>query len=301
MDLSNQRQSVIEWNDAQNDVLFMRWSDSQEAIGNASKLIIGAGQACLFVYEGQVREVYEEEGGVDLQATDLPFWRRVLELMHDTQESHQAGIYFFRPEVANRPWRTVAPIRYLDPVYNIALGLQAFGRYSLRIAKPKIFFTDVVAGGSVYGAADMHKLLVSRLAPGIAQYLVKARLSYTDIDARHEEISTEVMHALAPLLNDLGLELSDLHIEGLELDDDTQARIARIAQMDVKTRAVAGIDTGVGFDKNLKAVFEDAQSQSADVEEAIESKLSTLKRLYESGLISEAEYVDKRRALIEQL
>ncbi|MGE4511090.1 MAG: antifreeze protein, partial [Sulfurimonadaceae bacterium] len=52
--IKRQLRSVIEWKDMEEDALFYRWSENGDEIKNASKLIVGPGQGCIFVYEGRV-------------------------------------------------------------------------------------------------------------------------------------------------------------------------------------------------------------------------------------------------------
>jgi membrane protease subunit (stomatin/prohibitin family) len=40
-------------------VLFQQWEGNGDELKNASKLIVGPGQGCIFVYEGKVKGVYE--------------------------------------------------------------------------------------------------------------------------------------------------------------------------------------------------------------------------------------------------
>src|SRR3569623_211947 len=79
--MSRQLRSVIEWKDPSPDVLFERWSEHGDEIKNASKLIVGPGQGCLFVYEGQILEAYTTPGMVDLRTGNLPFVTTLTRLM----------------------------------------------------------------------------------------------------------------------------------------------------------------------------------------------------------------------------
>ncbi len=331
MGIAKQLKSVIEWSDPQPDVLFMRWSEADDEIKNASKLIVGPGQGCLFVYEGQVREVYEEEGVVDLRTDNIPFWTSIKSLMQGMQSAHKVGIYYFRrAEMVNMRWGTPAPIKYVDPVYNFPVGLRAYGNYSLKIVEPKAFFTDIVAGGSLYGASDIQALLLSRITPGITDYLAKSRLSYGEVDAHRLDISKAVVHALEPIFHDLGFAMTDFRIEGTSFDDDTQDRIAMIADMSAEAQAAAaagidyvqkqqldamkeaarnpgaagmaaGIGTGMGLGKMMEGAFQGSAQDNTGGDADIETRLAKLKRMFENDLITEQEYESKRQALLEEL
>ncbi|HPJ16043.1 MAG TPA: SPFH domain-containing protein, partial [Spirochaetota bacterium] len=53
-DVKGQLRSVIQWEDPDPSSIFYRWSGNNDEIKNASKLIVGPGQGCIFVYQGKV-------------------------------------------------------------------------------------------------------------------------------------------------------------------------------------------------------------------------------------------------------
>ena len=70
----SQLRSVIEWNNPAPDAVFEKWSSDYNEIKDASKLIVGPGQGCIFVYEGKQQGTYLQPGIVDLaHATRLQF------------------------------------------------------------------------------------------------------------------------------------------------------------------------------------------------------------------------------------
>ncbi|HMM61612.1 MAG TPA: SPFH domain-containing protein, partial [Candidatus Rifleibacterium sp.] len=64
---ANQTRSVIEWKDADPDLLIWRWDGASDELKNASKLIINPGQAAIFVYEGQIRAIHDYPGMFELK------------------------------------------------------------------------------------------------------------------------------------------------------------------------------------------------------------------------------------------
>lgn len=79
--IKSQLRSVIEWENASDNQLFYRWTDTGDEIKNASKLIVGPGQGCVFVYEGKVRSMHTEPGIVNLDTANIPFWTTVKKFM----------------------------------------------------------------------------------------------------------------------------------------------------------------------------------------------------------------------------
>ena len=146
--IRGQLRSVIEWSDpAPGDILY-RWSDNGDEIKNASKLIVGPGQGCIFVYEGRVQAVYTREMMVDLKTANIPFWTTISKFLQFFESEHKVQLYFFRTTLfTDQKWGTVDPVKYLDPRYQFPVALKAFGNYTFRIIRPKEFFTTIAGSG----------------------------------------------------------------------------------------------------------------------------------------------------------
>jgi membrane protease subunit (stomatin/prohibitin family) len=349
MALVDQLRSVIEWREPDPGLLFQKWTEHGDEIKNASKLIVGPGQGCVFVHEGKVQAVYRTEGLVNLETDNVPFWTTVKSLLQRMESEHKVGIYYCRTaELPNVRWGTPAPVKYADPVFKFPVGLGAFGNYSLKIVEIESFFRNIVAGAPAYEVRDLQQLILSRITPIIADLLGKARFSYVEIDGHRAEISAAVAQQVAPVFQALGFALTDFRIEGTSFDEETQARIGKIADMSAEAQAAAaaGVDwtqmqqvqamrdaaripnstggqamslaAGLGFGQQLGALFgrpmpgvavaaplgmaPPAPAAAAPAAgDDVTDKLVKLKKLFDAGLISEAEYAAKKKELLERL
>ena len=94
--IKRQLRSVIEWENPGPDLLLAQWTENGDEIKNASKLIVGPGQGCIFVYEGQVKAVIEEQCLINLQTDNVPFWTTIKKFMQAFVSEHTVGFYFYR-------------------------------------------------------------------------------------------------------------------------------------------------------------------------------------------------------------
>jgi membrane protease subunit (stomatin/prohibitin family) len=321
--IKRQLRSVIAWENPAEDDLFYRWSDNGEEIKNASKLIVGPGQGCIFVYEGRVVAVHEREGMTSLLTQNIPFWTTVKKVMQAFESEHKVGLYFYkRTEILNQKWGTRAPIKYVDPVYDIPVALLAFGNYSFRITDPKHFFVNIIGGKAEYGIGAFRDAMVARLVQPISDFLAESKYSYTQIDAQRDEIAIALHGRLNAVFSELGFLLSDFRIEGTDFDEGTQARINRIADVgadvhaaknagisyrelqrlsamrDAATNEVgaAGMMMGMGTGMHLAN-----ETNPAAPAEDIGSKLRQLKQFFDDDLITEEEYSAKKSELLKRM
>ena len=329
--IRGQLKSVIVWNDIDSDDLFYLWSDNGDEIKNASTLIVGPGQGCIFVHKGNIRAIITEEGSTNLKTGNIPFWTSVSRVMQFFQSEHKVGIFFFKTsKILDQKWGTSSPIKYTDPKYSFPVGLKAYGNYSFRITDPKIFFVNVVASAPRYSIEQLREILTGRLKQPLSDYLAEASFSYAEIDARREEAATVMKKKLSPGFETLGISLTDFRIEGTSFDDDTLRRINRIADVtaDVHAAEVAGLDyselqqieamrdaaknegggagMGMGLGAGMSFGNMMAQSMQSPPDNTtgntdISKRLAQLKKLADEGLITAAEYTAKKQEILKNL
>lgn len=324
--VKRQLRSVIEWNNPGADELFFRWSENGDEIKNASKLIVGPGQGCIFVYEGQVVSVIEEEGMTSLLTDNIPFWTTVKKFMQAFESEHKVGLYFFkRTRILDQKWGTTSPIKYDDPKYKFPVALMAYGNYSFKIEDAKSFFVNVLGPQEYYRVSDFREMMLSRVNQPIGDFLATAQYSYAQIDAQREELSAALGERLQSDFLKLGFSLTDFRIEGTDFDEETKARIGRIADIAADSHGAdiagvsyselqrlnamkdaannevgaAGLMMGMGVGSGLAGTTlqGEAPKHSGDVK----SRLSQLKELFDAELISEEEYAQKKSDILKEL
>lgn len=330
--IKRQLRSVIEWNNPRSDTLFEQWTENGDEIKNASKLIVGPGQGCIFVYEGKVKSVIEEECLIDLKTANIPFWTTIKKFMQFFESEHKVGIFYYRKnKILDQKWGTTSPIKYDDPKYKFPVGLKAFGNYSYRIDEPKSFFVNVVGNQPAFYIDDFHRIMSARIVHPISDYLAESQYSYAEIDANREEIARGISIKLSIAFRKLGFDITDFRIEGTDFDEDTVKRINRIADLTAEAHAAqaAGLDyarlqhleamreaarnegggagigmglgAGIGFGQSIaQTLNEQPPGQSTNADDPM-AKLAQLKKMFNAELISEAEYSAKKQEILDKL
>jgi len=328
-DVKGQLRSVIQWEDPDPSSIFYRWSGNNDEIKNASKLIVGPGQGCIFVYQGKVEGVFDEEGLYELKTANIPFWTNLKKFLQSFESEHKVGLYFYRKTVfLDQKWGTPSVIKYNDPVYKFPVGLRARGNYSFKVTDPKLFFVSVVGGSDDFYADDIRPVISARLSQPIVDYFAESGLSYGEIDKKREEISAGVKENLKKEFSVLGFELADFRIEGTDFDEDTMRRIGRIADMQAEAQAanaagvsfaqlqqldamktaagndgapgmMMGMGVGMGFGQNMAGVAAGA-GQAASQDDPM-LKLKKLKDMLDAGLISPQDFEEKKKAILSTM
>jgi len=331
---TDQLRSVIEWKDPLADDLIYKWSDRGDEIKNASKLLVNPGQAAIFVYEGKIQAVHNEPGLYEIQTANIPFMTTLLKFMQAFQSEHKVGIYFIRKtEILNQKWGTKAPIKYLDPVYRFPVGLRAFGNYSFKFARPDEFFVNIAGVRNIMRVCDITTVLTDKIMQPLTDLMAESNYSYIEVDRNREELAAQLSIKLKTVFEDLGFTMTDFRIENTDFDDDTTARIGKIADAVAETEAaksaglsyaqmkqlqalqdaaknegVAGTAVGLGAGLTLgqtmaagmAQMFPQNPNQVQATADPVEV-LAKLKKMLDGGLITQLEYDAKKTEILSKL
>ena len=332
--IKRQLRSVIEWDNPSSDSLFFQWTDNGDEIKNASKLIVGPGQGCIFVYEGQVRTVLDEQCLIQLETANIPFWTTIKKFMQFFESEHKVGIYFFKTsKILNQKWGTTSTIKYEDSKYKFPVGLKAFGNYSSRISDPRGFFVNVVGSHNDFSINMFREVMSDRITHPLSDFLAESRFSYTDIDANREEIAQGMATRLTADFKKLGFEITDFRIEGTRFDENTLKRINRIADLTAEAQAAKavgldygklqhyeamreaarnegggagmgmGLGAGIGFGQSMAELLRSSSSSvqggasQTPADDPME-KLARLKKMHGAELITDHEYAAKKKEIL---
>jgi len=310
-----------------------QWTENGDEIKNASKLIVGPGQGCIFVYEGKVQAVIEDEGLINLKTANIPFWTTIKKFMQFFESEHKVGIYFYKKsKILDQKWGTSSPIKYDDPKYKFPVGLRAYGNYSYRIYDPKEFFVNVLGSQTDFYIDDFRSVMSARIIHPISDYLAESQYSYAEIDSNREEIAQGISIKLSMAFRKLGFDITDFRIEGTDFDENTLKRINRIADLTAEAQAAKavgldyakvqqlealreaarnegggagigmGMGAGIGLGQSMAQTMTEPNTPSAQAtpNDAI-AKLKQLKNMFEAELITEQEYKDKKQEILDQM
>ncbi len=328
--IKRQLRSVIEWESPDHSALFELWSDNGDEIKDASQLVLEPGQGAVFVYGGKIKAVLTEPGTYDIETANVPFLTTLSKAMQAFESEHKVGFYFFwQTEFLNQKWGTTGPVKYTDPVYEFPVALRAFGNFSFRLTEPESFFVNLVGGRDRFAVDDVRTTLAQRLQQPLTDMLATSGFSYADIDRNRDELAQAASERLAKEFELIGLSLTDFRIEATNFDDDTNRRIARIA--DVSAEAIAAGKAGLDYRslQQTEALREAARNEGGAAgvgaglgagmamaqqmvggaaapatnsnDNSVEARLMKLKSLLDKGLISEADYDAKKQQILSEL
>src|SRR5262252_6915366 len=136
---------IIEWTEpAKSDILCYRFPRRDNEIKMGAKLTVREGQACVFVNEGRIADVFEP-GMYTLETQNMPILTTIMGWKYGFHSPFKAEVYFVSTRRwTDQKWGTQNPIMLRDPEFG-PVRLRAFGTYAVQVADPATFLRQLVA------------------------------------------------------------------------------------------------------------------------------------------------------------
>lgn len=200
-----------------------------------SQLIVGEGQAAIFVKGGTVCDIFGS-GTYTLDSKNLPILKSIINLPFGGKTPFSAEIFFLNIlSKLDMYWGTSDPIQIIDPKYYTKLRVRAFGQMGLKINDYSTFFTELIG---VVNPADIIKfdvvmdyfkgILVQKIKSIIADTMLNQKISALEISAKLDTISQIAKNKISSEFNKYGLSVVNFYIKSINFPDEDFEEINEI-------------------------------------------------------------------------
>jgi membrane protease subunit (stomatin/prohibitin family) len=226
----NQFIEVIEWLDESKDTLLYRFPVAGQEIKNGAQLIVRESQAAVFVFEGQVADVftpgrYTVEGGNTPILSKLGAWK------YGFNSPIKSEVYFVNTkQFTDMKWGTSNPIMLRDADFGI-VRLRAFGAYSLRVADPGEFIKQVAGTNAHFQTEDIDGQLKRAIVTEFSDAIGEMKIPALDLAAQYKEMGEAIRAKINEDFSGYGLEVTKFYVENISLPPEVEAAMDKRASM----------------------------------------------------------------------
>ena len=214
--------------------LIYRYPTEQIKLGTT--LIVGEGQAAVFVSRGRIADVFMAGSHV-LSTGNLPLLGKLVNLAYGGQTPFTAEIYFVNLTTKlDMHWGTTDSIQLIDPKYFVRLHIRAFGQFGVRIFDVSSFIRELI--GSLGDSAVKYQavlefykgVLNTKVKTIISDIIINQKISAFEISPKLEEISAIAHGRLAPDFQRYGLDVVNFFIQSVNFPDEDTEQINKILE-----------------------------------------------------------------------
>ena len=233
---------VIEWTDDSADTLVYRFPTHNKEIQMGSSLIVRESQIAVFVYRGQIADVYEP-GSYKLVTANMPVMTTLQHWTHGFNSPFKSEVYFFNTrQFTDLKWGTPNPITLRDQEFGV-IRMRAFGSYSMRVADPEKVMKEISGTEGHYGVKQIENQIRAAIITRFTDHIAQSQVPFLDHAANLNEFSAALIPDMSAELDRFGLALETFYIQNVSLPPEVEKLIDQRAGM----AAVGNMDQYMKF------------------------------------------------------
>lgn len=226
----NQFIEVIEWLDNSGDTILYRFPVYQQEIKNGAQLIVRESQAAVFVFEGQVADVFTP-GRYSIDGGNTPILSKLGAWKYGFNSPMKSEVYFVNTkQFTDMKWGTSNPIMLRDADFGI-VRLRAFGAYSLRVADPAMFIKEVAGTNAHFQTEDIDEQLKRGIVTEFSDAIGELKIPALDLAAQYKELGEAIRAKINEDFSSYGLQVTKFYVENISLPPEVEAAMDKRASM----------------------------------------------------------------------
>ncbi|MEQ1504974.1 MAG: SPFH domain-containing protein [Myxococcota bacterium] len=236
---------VIDWTDDSKTTLVYRYPTFNQAITDNSKVVVREGQACVFVAEGRLSEVFGP-GTYKLDTKNAPIMRFFQSIVYKMEEPYKGDVYFVSTrQFTENGWGTATPIMMRDAEFG-PVRVRAYGVFSYRITDPATFLRQLVGTDGLFTTDEINGQLKKKLVSSFGQVVGQSKLAVLDLASSYQDLGDKLRDQLNPAFAEsYGITLTDFTIQSISLPEevekalDTRTKMGVLGNLDAYTKLKA--------------------------------------------------------------
>ena len=219
----------IEWiSESKNEILYKYQFGKKDQVNKGSALTVREGQAAIFIYKGQLADVYLP-GFYKLDTDNMPILTKLMSWKYGFQTPFKADIYFVNTnQFTNQKWGTVNPILIRDADYG-QVRVKGFGKYAFRVDDPYIFMKELSGATAEFTTEEINEYLRSMVLRGITDAIAELKIPVLDMAANLDELSKLVQNKMKDEFKEMGLDITKFIFESFSLPEELEKMIDKNA------------------------------------------------------------------------
>ena len=223
----NQFANVVEWEEFRDDVLFWKWGNRE--IKKGSRLVIRPGQDAIFLYNGRVEGVFEDEGSFDIESQIIPFLSSLAGFKFGFNSGLRAEVLFINTKELTVRWGTKSAINIPAPGLPGGMPIRGFGTFNCKIADYSTLIDKVAGVKQMFTIEDVKERVISQLDQLLMKWISKEGKDMFNLQANADQISAGIAEDLDMKMRGIGIAITDFAIANVSYPEEIQKMAEKVA------------------------------------------------------------------------
>lgn len=219
--------NVIEWDEFRDDMIFYKWHNDE--VKKDSKIIIRPGQDAIFMYNGNIEGIFEDEGSFEVESDIIPFLSTLKGFKFGFDSGIRAEVLFVNTKEFTIKWGTQNPINIQTDALPGGMPIRANGTLNFKI-KDYVQLIDNIAGvRDSYLIEDVRIRITSILDQLLMKWIAKEGKNMFHLQANSFEIGKGIQEDLDIELFKIGMTATGFNIISFNYPKEIQDMINKNA------------------------------------------------------------------------
>ncbi len=240
--------NVVEWQEYRDDVIFWKWNNDE--IKKGSKLIIRQGQDAIFLYNGKVEGVFEDEGSFDIETQIIPFLSTLKGFKFGFNSGIRAEVLFINTKEFTVKWGTKQAINLPAPNLPGGMPIRAFGTFNFKVSDYFALIEKVAGIKKQFTVDDVKERVIAMVDQLLMKWIAREGKDMFNLQANAFDIGKGIAEDLDMELLKIGITITGFQIQSVSYPEEVkkmQEKVAShsmIGNMDQYTRVAMADSIG---------------------------------------------------------
>lgn len=227
----NQFANVVEWEEFREDMIFWKWSNRE--IKKGSKLIIRSGQDAIFINNGKIEGVFENDGEYNIDSDIIPFLSTLKGFKFGFNSGMRVEVLFVNTKEFTIKWGTQNPIMIPTPQLPGGMPIRANGTLNFKV-NDYVTLIDKIAGiKNSYLVEDVKIRITSVLDQLLMKWISREGKDMFNLQANAFEIARGIQEDLDMEVLDIGMTITGFQVMSFNYPKEIQDMITKNASYEM--------------------------------------------------------------------
>ena len=301
---------------------YLIWKYPNREIEVGSQVIVNESEEALLFENGQLIEILDAGRHV-IESGNIPGMDGIIRRSIGNNSPIKIDIWFVS-KVVSTDYKWGVQLQVKDNTHQLIVPVGSYGSILLRIEDPASLVLQVVGKKKQMSKDELKDFLMPSIERSLKEYIAEkikeGTLDVFNIETILGEASNDTKDSLEVLFERFGLKVIEFFIQGIEVIGDNpeykkiKESLADAASLRIRAKAASDTKGFYQEEKTLNSLNKAAEkdfsmandllnkrSTSKENKKTLKEKLSDLKELLDSDLISKEEYNEKRIKLLDEI
>jgi len=224
---NNQFSDVVEWEEFRDDMIFWKWTNRE--VKKGSKLFIRPGQDAIFINNGKIEGIFQDDGEYNIESEIIPFLSTLKGFRFGFNSGLRVEVLFVNTKEFTVKWGTKNAINIPTPSLPGGMPIRANGTFNFKV-NDYITLIDNIAGvKKSFLVEDIKIRITSILDQLLMKWISKEGKDMFNLQANAYEIARGIQDDLDMEILNNGMTITGFTIMSFNYPKEIQDMITKTA------------------------------------------------------------------------